>query len=157
MLYDADEHGELLHFFTEVVGDRLFFEVLERRGGYDGYGAANAPVRMAAQRPVSRGRRALIVPRGTEAVRSRRAVRPCAHRGGAARRRLHARALRRRAARAPPSMAHHVREHAARHPARVLATERDGDGRRELTWGAARAAADALAQGLLDRGWPTGR
>ena len=29
---------------------RLFFEVVERRGGYDGYGAANAPVRMAAQR-----------------------------------------------------------------------------------------------------------
>ena len=27
----------------------LFFEVLERRGGYDGYGAANSPVRMAAQ------------------------------------------------------------------------------------------------------------
>ena len=27
----------------------LFFEVLERRGGYDGYGASNSPVRMAAQ------------------------------------------------------------------------------------------------------------
>ena len=50
MLYDADERGELLHFFTEVVGDRLFFEVLERRGGYDGYGAANSPVRLGAQR-----------------------------------------------------------------------------------------------------------
>jgi 4-hydroxyphenylpyruvate dioxygenase len=49
VLYDADEHGELLHFFTEVVGDGLFFEVLERRGGYDGYGAANSPVRLGAQ------------------------------------------------------------------------------------------------------------
>jgi 4-hydroxyphenylpyruvate dioxygenase len=28
----------------------MFFEVLERRGGYEGYGAANSPVRMAAQR-----------------------------------------------------------------------------------------------------------
>ena len=28
----------------------MFFEVLERRGGYDGYGAANSPVRLAAQR-----------------------------------------------------------------------------------------------------------
>ena len=28
----------------------MFFEVVERRGGYDGYGAADAPVRMAAQR-----------------------------------------------------------------------------------------------------------
>lgn len=50
VLYDRDERGELLHFFTEVVGDRLFFEVLERRGGYDGYGAANSAVRLGAQR-----------------------------------------------------------------------------------------------------------
>ena len=33
VLYDADKHGELLHFFTAVVGDGLFFEVLERRRG----------------------------------------------------------------------------------------------------------------------------
>jgi 4-hydroxyphenylpyruvate dioxygenase len=32
------------------VGGRLCFEVVERRGGYSGYGAGNAPVRMAAQR-----------------------------------------------------------------------------------------------------------
>jgi 4-hydroxyphenylpyruvate dioxygenase len=51
ILYDADaDGGELLHFFTTVVGPRLFFEVVERRAGYDGYGAANSPVRMAAQR-----------------------------------------------------------------------------------------------------------
>ncbi len=49
VLYDADEHGELLHFFTALVGDRLFFEVLERRRGYDGYGAANSAVRLGAQ------------------------------------------------------------------------------------------------------------
>lgn len=49
VLYDADASGELLHFFTEMVGDRLFFEVVERRGGYDGYGAANSPVRLVAQ------------------------------------------------------------------------------------------------------------
>ena len=28
----------------------MFFEVLERRGAYDGFGAVNSPVRMAAQR-----------------------------------------------------------------------------------------------------------
>ena len=33
-----------------IVGGRLFFEVVQRRGAYDGYGAANSPVRMAAQR-----------------------------------------------------------------------------------------------------------
>ena len=49
VLYDAGERGELLHFYTAMAGSSLFFEVLERRGGYDGYGAANSPVRMAAQ------------------------------------------------------------------------------------------------------------
>ena len=56
-----DERGELLHFFTAVVGDRLFFEVLERRGGYDGYGAANSAVRLGAQRETS-----LTAPSGSE-------------------------------------------------------------------------------------------
>ena len=50
VLYEAGGRGELLHFYTAVVGTGLFFEVLERRGGYEGYGAANSPVRMAAQR-----------------------------------------------------------------------------------------------------------
>ena len=40
--------GDFLHFYTETVGG-VFFEVVERRGGYDGYGAPNAPVRLAAQ------------------------------------------------------------------------------------------------------------
>ena len=42
--------GELLHFYTARVGGRMFFEFLERRDGYDGYGAVNSPVRLAAQR-----------------------------------------------------------------------------------------------------------
>jgi 4-hydroxyphenylpyruvate dioxygenase len=51
VLYDAEPGGgELLHFYTGMVGASLFFEVVERRGGYDGYGAANSPVRLAAQR-----------------------------------------------------------------------------------------------------------
>jgi 4-hydroxyphenylpyruvate dioxygenase len=49
VMHDADEGGELLHFFTEMVGDRLFFEVVERRESYDGYGAANSAVRLSAQ------------------------------------------------------------------------------------------------------------
>jgi 3-dehydroshikimate dehydratase len=57
VLYDRDERGEFLHFYTPVVGGRLFFEVVERRGGYDGYGAANAPVRLAAQRSEAAGSR----------------------------------------------------------------------------------------------------
>src|SRR3954454_6145260 len=50
VLYDRDAYGELLHLHTPVLGGRVSFEVVERRGGYDGYGAANSPVRMAAQR-----------------------------------------------------------------------------------------------------------
>ncbi|GAA4374549.1 bifunctional sugar phosphate isomerase/epimerase/4-hydroxyphenylpyruvate dioxygenase family protein [Paeniglutamicibacter cryotolerans] len=48
LLYDHDEHGDFLHFYTETVGE-LFLEVVERRGGYDGYGAPNATVRLASQ------------------------------------------------------------------------------------------------------------
>ena len=50
VLYDRSAAGELLHFYTARIGGRVFFEVVERRGAYDGYGAANSPVRMAAQR-----------------------------------------------------------------------------------------------------------
>jgi 4-hydroxyphenylpyruvate dioxygenase len=50
VLYDRDGRGELLHFYTARVGGRMFFEFVERRGGYDGYGAVNSPVRLAAQR-----------------------------------------------------------------------------------------------------------
>jgi 4-hydroxyphenylpyruvate dioxygenase len=49
VLYEAGERGELLHFYTAMASPSLFFEVLERRGGYDGYGASNSPIRMAAQ------------------------------------------------------------------------------------------------------------
>jgi 4-hydroxyphenylpyruvate dioxygenase len=48
VLYDRDARGELLHFYLPSVG-RVFFEVLERRGAYGGFGASNSPVRMAAQ------------------------------------------------------------------------------------------------------------
>mgnify|MGYP004483809661 CR=1 FL=1 len=51
IMYDRDGGGEYFHFATELLGSRLFFEVVQRVGGYEGYGAANAvPVRMAAHR-----------------------------------------------------------------------------------------------------------
>lgn len=49
LLYDRDADGEFIHFYTRTIGD-VFFEVVERRGHYDGYGAGNAPIRLAAQR-----------------------------------------------------------------------------------------------------------
>jgi 4-hydroxyphenylpyruvate dioxygenase len=54
ILYDHDAHGSFLHCYTQTVG-RVFFELVQRDGGYRGYGARNAPVRLAAQhsgRPV---------------------------------------------------------------------------------------------------------
>lgn len=48
LLYDEDEHGTLVHCYTAAVG-RVFFELLQRTGGYSGFGAANTPVRRAAQ------------------------------------------------------------------------------------------------------------
>ncbi|MBW4094290.1 MAG: sugar phosphate isomerase/epimerase and 4-hydroxyphenylpyruvate domain-containing protein [Acidobacteria bacterium] len=48
LLYDRDADGEFLHFYTATVGT-VFFEMVERRGNYDGYGAPNAPVRHAVQ------------------------------------------------------------------------------------------------------------
>ncbi|MFI5550279.1 bifunctional sugar phosphate isomerase/epimerase/4-hydroxyphenylpyruvate dioxygenase family protein [Streptomyces sp. NPDC051738] len=53
ILYDRDAHGEFRHCYTVTVG-RVFFELVQR-DGYRGYGAQNAPVRLAAQhagRPV---------------------------------------------------------------------------------------------------------
>lgn len=50
LLYDRDEAGgEFLHAYTERIDERFSFELVERRSGYDGYGAANAAVRLAAQ------------------------------------------------------------------------------------------------------------
>jgi 4-hydroxyphenylpyruvate dioxygenase len=50
LMYEEDGAGGYLHLATEVLGDRVFFEVVQRLGGYDGYGTADAPVRMAAHR-----------------------------------------------------------------------------------------------------------
>ncbi|MFD9003414.1 bifunctional sugar phosphate isomerase/epimerase/4-hydroxyphenylpyruvate dioxygenase family protein [Streptomyces sp. NPDC059582] len=51
ILYDRDAHGEFRHCYTDTVG-RVFLELVQRDGGYRGYGAPNAPVRLAAQHAV---------------------------------------------------------------------------------------------------------
>lgn len=48
LLYDRDGAGEFFHFYTQNFGG-LFLEVVQRQGGYEGYGAPNAPIRLAAQ------------------------------------------------------------------------------------------------------------
>jgi 4-hydroxyphenylpyruvate dioxygenase len=50
ILYDRDETGEYFQIYSPVVGEGFFFEIVERRGGYSGYGGPNAPFRIAAQK-----------------------------------------------------------------------------------------------------------
>lgn len=49
ILYDRDEAGEYFQLYGPNVGGGFFFEIIQR-GGYGGYGAANAPFRIAAQK-----------------------------------------------------------------------------------------------------------
>ncbi|WP_186417952.1 sugar phosphate isomerase/epimerase and 4-hydroxyphenylpyruvate domain-containing protein [Bosea sp. CS1GBMeth4] len=60
ILYDRDGDAEFLQVYTHVFAQRFFFEIVERRGGYAGFGAVNAPVRLAAQ---AREARPVTVPR----------------------------------------------------------------------------------------------
>jgi 4-hydroxyphenylpyruvate dioxygenase len=50
ILYDRDEAGEFFQLYSRTYGDGFFFEIVERRNGYMGYGAPNAPFRIAAQK-----------------------------------------------------------------------------------------------------------
>jgi len=52
ILYDRDETGEYLQSYTTNIGGLFFFEIVERRG-YKGFGAVNAPIRLAAQARLS--------------------------------------------------------------------------------------------------------
>ena len=48
ILYDRDGSGEFFQAYTRVFEDRFFFEIVQRRN-YAGFGAPNAPIRLAAQ------------------------------------------------------------------------------------------------------------
>lgn len=52
ILYDRDGEGEYFQVYTQSFEQRFFFEIVERRR-YQGYGAANASVRLAAQARLS--------------------------------------------------------------------------------------------------------
>ncbi len=54
ILYDREDGGEFFHAYTRTQPGGFFFEIVERRGGYRGYGAANAPIRLAAQARLAR-------------------------------------------------------------------------------------------------------
>ena len=56
ILYDRDDTGEFFQVYTHAFDERFFFEIVQRRN-YHGFGAANAPIRLAAQTRLARNRR----------------------------------------------------------------------------------------------------
>ena len=52
ILYDEDEYGRYYQLYGQAIFDGFFFEIVQRKGRYAGYGARNAPVRLAAQSKV---------------------------------------------------------------------------------------------------------
>jgi 4-hydroxyphenylpyruvate dioxygenase len=50
ILYDQDEAGEYFQLYAPTWGEGFIVEIVERRHGYRGYGAPNAPFRIAAQK-----------------------------------------------------------------------------------------------------------
>jgi 4-hydroxyphenylpyruvate dioxygenase len=59
ILYDREGDGEFFQIYTHTFDERFFFEIVQRRN-YEGFGAANASVRLAAQ---TRESRPLTIPR----------------------------------------------------------------------------------------------
>ncbi len=53
IVYDRSSTGDYYHAYGEPLADRFFFEIVQRNA-YDGYGAVNAPARMASQEQGSR-------------------------------------------------------------------------------------------------------
>ena len=53
LLYDREGAAEFIHVYTKTLPGGFFFEIVERRG-YRGYGAVNAPIRLAAQARLAR-------------------------------------------------------------------------------------------------------
>lgn len=56
ILYDKDDQGEFFQLYAPTWGEGFIFEIVERRGAYNGYGAPNAPFRIAAQKRYLRPR-----------------------------------------------------------------------------------------------------
>ena len=58
ILYDRDAGGEYFQLYSQPIFDGFFFEIVERCGRYQGYGARNAAVRLSAQVKFKQGDRA---------------------------------------------------------------------------------------------------
>lgn len=54
ILYDEDASGAFFQFYSRPYAGGMFFEIVQRKDGYAGYGAPNAPFRIAAQKRLMR-------------------------------------------------------------------------------------------------------
>ena len=54
ILYDEDAGGGFYQLYSQPFAGGMFIEITQRTGGYAGYGAPNAPFRIAAQKRMSR-------------------------------------------------------------------------------------------------------
>jgi 4-hydroxyphenylpyruvate dioxygenase len=54
VLYDEDGNGQFFQLYSQTRPEGLFIEIVQRQGKYAGYGAPNAPFRIAAQKRATR-------------------------------------------------------------------------------------------------------
>ena len=54
ILYDEDASGAFFQFYSRSYAGGMFFEIVQRKDSYAGYGAPNAPFRIAAQKRLMR-------------------------------------------------------------------------------------------------------
>jgi len=54
ILYDREDGGEYFQIYTQTFEERFFFEIVQRKGAYKGFGAVNAQIRLSAQARLAR-------------------------------------------------------------------------------------------------------
>ena len=54
ILYDEDARGAFFQMYSRPFAGGMFFEIVQRKNSYDGYGGPNAPLRIAAQKRLMR-------------------------------------------------------------------------------------------------------
>ena len=54
LMYDEEGDARFFQFYSQTLPNGMFFEIVQREKGYSGYGAPNAPFRIAAQKRLSR-------------------------------------------------------------------------------------------------------
>ena len=54
VLYDEDASGQFFQCYSRMAEFGIFFEIVQRSPGYNGYGGPNAPFRIAAQKRLGR-------------------------------------------------------------------------------------------------------